>query len=216
MHKDTQNKEDKPLILYGYGAYGVSLETDFNTACFPLLDRGFTIALPHTRGGMDLGQEWYLSGKMLQKKNTFIDYLCVAEHLIATGYTQKGKIIGCGGSAGGMLMGVVANEKPDLFASIIAQVPFVDVLTTMLDESLPLTTSEYNEWGNPSDKTYYDYIKSYSPYDNVRKQPYPAMLVTAGISDTRVTYWEPAKWVVKLRDCNTGNKPILLHMNFDS
>ena len=216
MHKDTVKKSDKPLILYGYGAYGVSLETDFNTNYFPLLDRGFTIALPHIRGGMDLGQEWYLNGKMLKKKNTFKDYLCVADHLVKNGYTQNGNIIGCGGSAGGMLMGVVANERPDLFASIIAQVPFVDVLTTMLDEDLPLTTSEYNEWGNPSDKAYYEYIKSYSPYDNVKEQAYPAMLVTAGIADTRVTYWEPTKWVAKLRDNNTNHKPILLHMNFDS
>ena len=216
MRKETLKKEVKPLILYGYGAYGVSLETDFNANYLPLLDRGFTIALPHIRGGMDLGQEWYLSGKMLKKKNTFDDYICVAEHLIANNYTQKGKIIGFGGSAGGLLMGVVANSNPGLFAGIIAQVPFVDVLTTMLDDSLPLTTSEYNEWGNPNNKTYYDYIKSYSPYDNVCKQDYPAMLVTAGIADTRVTYWEPAKWVAKLREHNTGNKPILLHMDFDS
>lgn len=216
MHKDTPQKPEKPLILYGYGAYGVSTETDFNSNYFPLLDRGFTVALPHIRGGMDLGQDWYLNGKMLKKKNTFIDYLCAAEYLIANAYTKKGQIIGCGGSAGGLLMGVVANKRPELFAGIIAQVPFVDVLTTMLDEDLPLTTSEYNEWGNPQNKIYYDYIKSYSPYDNVSKQEYPAMLVTAGIADTRVTYWEPAKWVAKLREHNTGSKPILLHMNFDS
>ncbi|MFK7825846.1 MAG: S9 family peptidase [Oligoflexales bacterium] len=216
MHKDTLDKPVKPLILYGYGAYGVSLETDFNANYLPLLDRGFTLALPHIRGGMDLGQEWYLNGKMLKKKNTFDDYLSVAEHLVVNDYTQKGKIIGCGGSAGGLLMGVAANTNPGLFAGIIAQVPFVDVLTTMLDESLPLTTSEYNEWGNPNNKEYYEYIKSYSPYDNVCKQDYPAMLVTAGIADTRVTYWEPAKWVAKLREHNTGSKPILLHMNFDS
>ena len=216
IHKDNINKPDNPAFVYAYGAYGEVLEADFNSYFFSLLDRGFVVALVHVRGGADLGQKWYHQGKLLHKKNTFADYITATKYLISNSYTIAGKVIAYGGSAGGMLMGVVANECPQLYASIIAEVPFVDVLTTMLDDSLPLTTLEYNEWGNPNMIEYYQYIKSYSPYDNIKKQVYPSMLVLSGFSDTRVTYWEPAKWVAKLRHYNSGNRPILLKMNFDT
>ena len=211
-----QIHEAPPLLLCAYGAYGISKEVEFDGGYFPLLDRGFTDAIAHVRGGMELGQNWYLQGKLLKKENTFNDYIDCTQYLIEQQYVKKGNIIGYGGSAGGLLMGAVANRMPSLFLGFIAQVPFVDVLTTMLDKDLTLTTSEFNEWGNPEDKIYYEYIKSYSPYDNVTSQEYPSLFVTAGINDCRVPYWEPSKWIAKLRKYNTGKEPILLHVNLDS
>jgi oligopeptidase B len=181
-----------------------------------LVNRGFIFAIAHIRGGMEMGWDWYENGKLLNKRNTFNDFIDCAEYLVAEGYTARGRIAAAGGSAGGMLMGAVVNERPDLFGCVAAHVPFVDVLNTMLDDTLPLTTMEYNEWGNPNDEEYYRYMRTYSPYDNVLEQDYPPMLVTAGISDPRVTYWEPAKWVAKLRTMRTDDKPLLLKTHMDS
>ena len=192
------------------------MESEFGSGRLSLVDRGFIFAVAHLRGGMEMGWDWYEGGKLLQKKNTFTDYIACAEHLISEGYTTKGNIVAAGGSAGGMLMGAVANLRPDLFRAIVAQVPFVDVLNTMLDDTLPLTTMEYNEWGNPNERAFYDYIKTYSPYDNVRPQAYPAMLITGGISDPRVTYWEPAKWTARLRDTKTDDNLLLLKIHMES
>ncbi len=205
-----------PLYLYGYGSYGLTMEASFGISALSLVDRGFVFAIAHIRGGMEMGWDWYENGKLLKKRNTFHDFIDCAEHLIAQGYTSAGRIAAAGGSAGGMLMGAVVNERPDLFGCVVAHVPFVDVLNTMLDDSLPLTTMEYNEWGNPNDAEYYRYMRTYSPYDNVRRQAYPAMLVTGGISDPRVTYWEPAKWVARLRDLRTDENPLLLKIHMDS
>jgi len=204
------------LYLYGYGSYGIVVDSDFSSVRLSLVDRGYIFATAHIRGGMDLGWDWYEGGKLLNKKNTFTDFIACAEHLIDEGYTAKGRIVASGGSAGGMLMGAVVNLRPDLFKAVIADVPFVDVLNTMLDDTLPLTTMEYNEWGNPNDRRSYDYIKSYSPYENVRRQDYPHMLITGGISDPRVTYWEPAKWTAQLRDLKTDNNLLLLKIHMDS
>lgn len=214
--KDTPLDGSAPLYLYGYGSYGLIIESDFGSARLSLVDRGYIFAIAHVRGGMDLGWDWYEDGKLLNKKNTFTDFIACAEHLIGEGYTMKGRIVASGGSAGGMLMGAVVNMRPDLFKAVIADVPFVDVLNTMLDNTLPLTTMEYNEWGNPEDQPFYDYIKSYSPYDNVRPQDYPHMLVTGGISDPRVTYWEPAKWTAQLRESKTDDNLLLLKIHMDS
>jgi oligopeptidase B len=214
--KDTQLDGSAPLYLYGYGSYGLIIESDFGSARLSLVDRGYIFAIAHVRGGMDLGWDWYEDGKLLNKKNTFTDFIACAEHLIGEGYTMKGRIVASGGSAGGMLMGAVVNMRPDLFKAVIADVPFVDVLNTMLDNTLPLTTMEYNEWGNPEDRPFYDYIKSYSPYDNVRPQDYPHMLVTGGISDPRVTYWEPTKWTAQLRESKTDDNLLLLKIHMDS
>ena len=216
MLKGTPVDGSAPLYLYGYGSYGLTMEASFGITALSLVDRGFVFAIAHIRGGMEMGWDWYENGKLLKKRNTFHDFIDCAEHLIAQGYTSAGRIAAAGGSAGGMLMGAVVNERPDLFGCVVAHVPFVDVLNTMLDDSLPLTTMEYNEWGNPNDAEYYRYIRTYSPYDNVRRQPYPAMLVTGGISDPRVTYWEPAKWVAKLRDMRTDENPLLLKIHMDS
>ena len=216
MLKGTPVDGSAPLYLYGYGSYGLTMEASFGITALSLVDRGFMFAIAHIRGGMEMGWDWYENGKLLKKRNTFHDFIDCAEHLIAQGYTSAGRIAAAGGSAGGMLMGAVVNERPDLFGCVVAHVPFVDVLNTMLDDSLPLTTMEYNEWGNPNDAEYYRYIRTYSPYDNVRRQPYPAMLVTGGISDPRVTYWEPAKWVAKLRDMRTDENPLLLKIHMDS
>jgi len=214
--KDTPLDGSAPLYLYGYGSYGLIIESDFGSARLSLVDRGYIFAIAHVRGGMDLGWDWYEDGKLLNKKNTFTDFIACAEHLIKEGYTTKGRIVASGGSAGGMLMGAVANMRPDLFKAIIADVPFVDVLNTMLDNTLPLTTMEYNEWGNPEDRRFHDYIKSYSPYDNVKSQDYPHMLITGGISDPRVTYWEPAKWTAQLRESKTDDNLLLLKIHMDS
>ncbi|MDA0264923.1 MAG: S9 family peptidase [Chloroflexi bacterium] len=214
--KETPLDGSAPLYLYGYGSYGIVVDSNFGSARLSLVDRGFIFAVAHVRGGMDLGWDWYEEGKLLKKRNTFTDFIACAEHLIAQNYTQRGRIIASGGSAGGMLMGAVANLRPDLFKALVADVPFVDVLNTMLDDTLPLTTMEYNEWGNPQVKDYYDYIKTYSPYDNVKRQDYPHMLITGGISDPRVTYWEPAKWAARLRDSKTDDNLLLLKIHMDS
>ena len=216
MRRGTERDGTAPLYLYGYGSYGLTMEASFGIAALSLVNRGVIFAIAHIRGGMEMGWDWYESGKLLQKRNTFNDYIDCAELLIAEGYTSAGRIAGAGGSAGGMLMGAVVNERPELFGCVAAHVPFVDVLNTMLDDTLPLTTMEYNEWGNPNEAEYYHYIRSYSPYDNVRAQAYPPMLVTGGISDPRVTYWEPAKWVARLRDTRTDDNPLLLKIHMDS
>ena len=200
---------NNPLLLSGYGSYGVSSMPDFNQLNISLLDRGFIVATAHIRGGREMGQEWYDDGRMLHKKNTFTDFITCAEHLIAEKYTSTAKLAVEGGSAGGLLMGAVTNMRPDLFKCVIASVPFVDVINTMLDESIPLTTGEFEEWGNPKNKKYYDYMKSYSPYDNVEAKAYPHMLVTAGYNDAQVGYWEPAKWVAKLRELKTDTNMLL-------
>ncbi len=201
-----------PLLLYGYGAYGHSLSASFDEDALSLVDRGFVYALAHVRGGTDKGWRWYEDGKLDRKPHTFSDFITVARHLIATGHTRSGAIVAQGASAGGLLMGVIANEAPQLFAGVIAGVPFVDVLHTMLRDDLPLTPPEWLEWGNPlEDAKVYDRLASYSPYDNIRAQSYPAILSIAGVTDPRVTYWEPLKWVAKLRAAMTGGGPVLLH-----
>lgn len=208
---DGQN----PTYLYSYGSYGISTDPDFNASVIALLKRGFVYAIAHIRGGEEMGREWYDNGKLLNKRHTFEDFIATGEHLVKSGFTSPDKLVIEGGSAGGLLMGAVSNMRPDLFKSVIADVPFVDALNTMLDPSLPLTVIEYEEWGNPNVKAYYDYIKTYSPYDNVKAQNYPNMLVLAGLNDPRVKYWEPAKLVAKLRTVKTDNNMLLLktHMN---
>lgn len=203
----------RPMLLYSYGSYGMSSDPAFSTARLSLLERGVGYAIAHIRGGADLGRHWYEDGKFLKKKNTFSDFVAAAKHLIDRGYTSSRQLGIMGGSAGGLLMGAVINLRPELFCAAVARVPFVDTLTTMLDDSLPLTPIEYDEWGNPQDKTYYEYIKSYSPYDNVAAKAYPHLLVTAGLNDPRVTYWEPAKWVAKLRALKTDTNLVLLETN---
>ena len=216
MRQDTPADGTAPLYLYGYGSYGLTMEASFSVSALSLVNRGFVFAIAHIRGGMEMGWDWYENGKLLNKRNTFNDFIDCAEHLVAEGFTSAGRIAAAGGIAGGMLMGAVVNERPDLFGCVVAHVPFVDVLNTMLDDTLPLTTMEYNEWGNPNDAEYYRYMSTYSPYDNVREQDYPPMLVTGGISDPRVTYWEPAKWVARLRATRTDNNPLLLKIHMDS
>ena len=204
-----------PVVLYGYGSYGYSIESIFRSSRLSLLDRGFAYAIAHIRGGEELGRNWYEDGKMLNKKNTFYDFIDCGEYLVSENYTSPNNMFALGGSAGGLLVGAVVNYRPDLFKGVIAAVPFVDVITTMLDESIPLTTSEYDEWGNPNEKEYYDYMLSYSPYDQVEEKDYPAILVTTGLHDSQVQYWEPAKWVAKLRDMKTDDNLLLLKTNMD-
>ena len=211
--KDTKLGPTTPLLLYGYGSYGNSMDPYFSSTRLSLLDRGFVFAIAHIRGGEEMGRQWYEDGKLLKKKNTFNDFIDCAEYLIAKKYTSKDNLFGMGGSAGGLLMGAVINMRPDLWKGVIAAVPFVDVVTTMLDETIPLTTGEFDEWGNPKNKEYYDYIKTYSPYDNIEAKDYPAMMVTTGLHDSQVQYWEPAKWVAKLRDMKTDNNPLVMHCN---
>ncbi len=199
-----------PLLLHGYGAYGASVEPVFNGTVLPLVDRGFIYAIAHVRGGQELGRGWYDAGRMLHKRNTFEDFIAVAEELVRRGYTRPDRLTAQGASAGGLLMGVVANERPDLFRALVADVPFVDVVNTMLDPSLPLTAQEWEQWGNPARLEEYHYLRGYSPYDNVRPQAYPWMLVTAALHDSQVMYWEPAKWVARLRATATGPAPLLL------
>ena len=206
MVKDGGN----PLFLYAYGSYGSSSDPGFSSSRLSMLDRGFIYAIAHIRGGQEMGRYWYDQGKLLHKKNTFTDFIACAEHLVAEKYTSSDKLVINGGSAGGLLMGAVTNMRPDLFRAVIANVPFVDVINTMLDASIPLTVTEYEEWGNPNEKEYYDYMKSYSPYDNVEAKDYPNILVTAGLNDPRVQYWEPAKWTAKLRALKTDNNVLLL------
>jgi oligopeptidase B len=199
-----------PLYLYGYGAYGESLDPWFSHARLSLLDRGVAFAIAHVRGGGELGEAWYRAGKQEHKHNTFSDFIACAEHLIDNGFTTSAQLAISGGSAGGLLIGAVLNQRPELFGAAIAEVPFVDVLNTMLDPDLPLTVTEYDEWGNPEDPEVYERIKAYAPYENVTAQAYPAMLVIAGYNDSRVQYWEAAKWVAKLRTIKTDNNPLLL------
>lgn len=215
-HKDTPKSEKTPLLLYGYGSYGHTVDASFSSVRLSLLDRGFIYAIAHIRGGEYLGRGWYENGKMLKKKNTFYDFIDVAKFLIKENYTSSNHLYAMGGSAGGLLMGVVINEEPELFNGIVAQVPFVDVVTTMLDESIPLTTGEYDEWGNPNDKEYYEYMKSYSPYDNITEKCYPNILVTTGLHDSQVQYWEPAKWVSKLRDLKKDNNVLIFKTDMTS
>jgi oligopeptidase B len=202
-----------PCFLYGYGSYGISMPAGFGFSRLALLDRGFVFVIAHIRGGGELGEPWREAGRMMQKQNTFDDFIACAEFLIREKYTSKDRLAIEGGSAGGMLMGAVVNQRPDLFRVAIAQVPFVDVLNTMLDASLPLTTSEYIEWGNPNEKAAYDYMKTYSPYDNVKRQNYPAMLVRTGLNDSQVPYWEGAKFTAKLRAMKTDSNDLLLKTN---
>jgi len=213
--KGMERNGNNPLVLYGYGSYGASMDPYFSSVRLSLLDRGFVYAIAHIRGGEEMGRQWYEDGKLLKKKNTFTDFISCAEFLVAEKFTSEEKIFAMGGSAGGLLVGAVANMAPDLFKGIIAAVPFVDVVTTMMDESIPLTTGEYDEWGNPNEKEYYDYMLSYSPYDNVEAKNYPAMLVTTGLHDSQVQYWEPAKWVAKMRDVKTDENLLLLWVNMD-
>jgi len=212
INKDITN----PLLLYGYGSYGFSYPPSFRLERLSLLDRGFIFAIAHIRGGSEMGREWYENGKLLKKKNTFYDFIDCAEYLIKKKYTDSNKLFIAGGSAGGLLIGAVINMRPDLFKGAIAEVPFVDVVTTMLDPSIPLTTSEYDEWGNPNDKEYYDYMLSYSPYDNIEAKNYPNILVTTALHDSQVQYWEPAKYVAKLRDLKTDNNLLLLYTNMEA
>jgi oligopeptidase B len=205
-----------PLLLYGYGSYGISIDASFSSVRLSLLDRGFIYVIAHIRGGQELGRQWYEDGKMLNKLNTFNDYIDCAEYLIANNYTSTEGLFAMGGSAGGLLMGAVMNMRPELFKGVVAVVPFVDVVTTMLDDSIPLTTGEYDEWGNPNEEVYYNYMLSYSPYDNVKTMNYPSMLVMTGLHDSQVQYWEPAKWVAKLREHKTDNNLLLLHTNMSA
>ena len=207
---------NNPALLYGYGSYGATVDATFSSNRFSLLDRGFVFAIGHIRGGTDMGRDWYEDGKMLNKKNTFTDFIACAEHLIKEGFTSSQKLAIMGGSAGGLLVGACATMRPDLFKAIICKVPFVDVVTTMNDPTIPLTTLEYDQWGNPADKEYYEYMLSYSPYDNIRATEYPHMLITTGLNDPRVAYWEPAKFAAKLRELKTDDNLIVLYTNYDS
>ncbi|MDC7993678.1 S9 family peptidase [Altibacter sp. HG106] len=207
---------ENPLLQYAYGSYGSTIDPYFSVARLSLLDRGFIYAIAHVRGGQYLGRQWYEDGKLLKKKNTFTDFVDVSNFLIEEKYTSPEHLYASGGSAGGLLMGAVVNMAPELYNGVVAAVPFVDVVTTMLDDSIPLTTGEYDEWGNPNDSTYYQYIKSYSPYDNVAAKNYPNILVTTGLHDSQVQYWEPAKWVAKLRELKTDDNILLLHTNMEA
>lgn len=214
--KDTTPSAQTPLLLYGYGSYGHTIDATFSSVRLSLLDRGFIFAIAHIRGGEYLGREWYETGKLLHKKNTFYDFIDAAEFLVQQAYTSESHLYAMGGSAGGLLVGSVMNQAPHMFHGIVAQVPFVDVVTTMLDEDIPLTTGEFDEWGNPKDKIYYEYMKSYSPYDNVTAQAYPHLLVTTGYHDSQVQYWEPAKWVAKLRNLKTDQHLLIFKTDFSS
>ncbi len=214
--KGLEKNGDNPLLLYGYGSYGASMNASFSSVRLSLLDRGFVYAIAHIRGGQEMGRYWYDEGKLLKKKNTFTDFIDCAEHLIAEKFTNPDMLFAEGGSAGGLLMGAIVNMQPDLFKGVTAAVPWVDVITTMLDPNVPLTTSEYDEWGDPNKKEYYDYMLSYSPYDNVEAKDYPAMLVTTGLHDSQVQYFEPAKWVAKLRALKTDKNILLLDTDMES
>ena len=208
-HKDTPKSAKTPLLLYGYGSYGHTVDASFSNVRLSILDRGFIYAIAHIRGGEYMGRGWYEDGKMLNKKNTFFDFIDAAKFLVDENYTSTRHLYAMGGSAGGLLMGAIINYEPELFHGIVAQVPFVDVVTTMLDETIPLTTGEFDEWGNPKDREYYDYIKSYSPYDNIEAKAYPNILITTGLHDSQVQYWEPAKWTAKLRDLKTDQNLLI-------
>lgn len=214
--KDLKKDGQNPALLYSYGSYGYSSDVYFSASMFSLIDRGFVYGIAQIRGGSDLGEQWYEDGKLLNKKNTFTDFISCSELLINEGYTSANKLAAMGGSAGGLLMGAIANMRPELYQTIVAQVPFVDVINTMLDDTLPLTTGEYEEWGNPNNEEYYNYILSYSPYDNIKAQNYPNILVTGGINDSQVLFHEPTKYVAKLRSLKTDDNILVLHMNMDS
>jgi oligopeptidase B len=214
--RDFVRDGSAPLLQYAYGSYGLSMDPGFSSARFSLVDRGFVYAIAHIRGGQEMGRAWYDDGRLLHKKNSFADFIDVTHFLVDQGYAGRDQVFAMGGSAGGLLMGAIANISPQDYRGIVAQVPFVDVVTTMLDDSIPLTTNEYDEWGNPQDGTSYDYMLSYSPYDNVRAQAYPAMLVTTGLWDSQVQYYEPAKWVAKLRSLKTDRNPLLLHVDMEA
>ncbi|MFC4691683.1 S9 family peptidase [Dokdonia genika] len=215
-HKDTVLDGNAPLLQYAYGSYGSTIDPSFSSIRLSLLDRGFIYAIAHIRGGEYLGRKWYEDGKLLKKKNTFTDFIDVSKFLIAQNYTSSKHLYAYGGSAGGLLIGAVINMAPELYNGVIAAVPFVDLVTTMLDDTIPLTTGEYDEWGNPNDKEYYEYMKSYSPYDNAFAKAYPNILVTTGYHDSQVQYWEPAKWVAKLRENNISNNQIIFQCNMDA
>ena len=214
--KDMYKNGENPLLLYGYGSYGITNNASFSSVRLSLLDRGFVYAIAHIRGSQYLGREWYDDGKMFKKKNTFYDFIDSGKFLIKEGYSNDEKLFAMGGSAGGLLMGAVVNMEPKLFRGIVAGVPFVDVITTMLDEDIPLTTFEYDEWGNPNNKDSYDYMLSYSPYDQVEEKEYPAIFITTGYHDSQVQYFEPAKWIARLRDRRTNNEPLLMYCNMDA
>ena len=205
-----------PLLQYAYGAYGLSMDPVFSAARLSLLDRGFVFAIAHVRGGQEMGRGWYDTGRLLHKMNSFTDFIDVTHHLVREGYGHRSRVFGMGGSAGGLLIGAIANLSPQDYCALVAQVPFVDILTTMQDESIPLTSNEYDEWGNPAEKTAYDYMLGFSPYDNVRAQDYPAMLVTTGLWDSQVQYFEPAKWVAKLRTLKTDSNPLFLRVDMQA
>jgi oligopeptidase B len=214
--KTTARDGNNPLLLYGYGSYGISIDAAFSSPRLSLVDRGFIYAIAHIRGGQEMGRQWYEDGKLLKKKNTFEDFTAAAEFLVREKFTAPEKLFAMGRSAGGLLMGAISNMRPELFKGIVAEVPFVDVVTTMLDSSIPLTTGEYDEWGDPNRKEFYDYMLSYSPYDNVERKPYPAMLITGGLHDSQVQYWEPAKWAAKLRELKTDDNRLLLKTNMEA
>ncbi len=218
VYKKELFKKDgsNPLLVYGYGSYGITVDARFSSVRLSLLDRGFVYAIAHIRGGQYLGRNWYEDGKLMNKRNTFTDFISCTKHLQEEGFSRPKNTFAYGGSAGGLLMGAVVNMAPELYRGVIAAVPFVDVLTTMLDETIPLTTGEYDEWGNPNDSAAYAYMSTYSPYDNVREQHYPAMLVTTGLHDSQVQYWEPAKWVARLREMKRDNNPLLLYCNMET
>ena len=214
--KDMFNEGQNPLLLYGYGSYGITNSASFSSVRLSLLDRGFVYAIAHIRGSQYLGRPWYDDGKMFKKKNTFYDFIDAGKFLVKQGYVNENKLFAMGGSAGGLLMGAVSNMEPGLFQGIVAGVPFVDVITTMLDEDIPLTTFEYDEWGNPNNKDSYDYMLSYSPYDQVERKDYPAIFITTGYHDSQVQYFEPAKWIARLRDMRTNKEPLLMYCNMDA
>jgi oligopeptidase B len=213
LKKGARLDGSSPLLLYAYGSYGATTEATFISNMFSLVDRGVIYAIAHVRGGQEMGRDWYDSGKMMKKKNTFNDFIDVAEYLVRNSYTKPDRLVANGGSAGGLLMGVVANMRPDLFKAIVADVPFVDVINTMLDGTLPLTAQEWEQWGNPQNAEAFAYLRSYSPYDNIEKKAYPWLLVTTSLNDSQVMYWEPAKWVAKLRAMKTDTHPLYLKTN---
>jgi oligopeptidase B len=213
LRRGTPLDGNRPLLLYGYGSYGITVEPTFNSNVLSLVDRGFIYAIAHIRGGQEMGRPWYDDGKMLKKLNTFTDFIAVAEELIRRRYTRPELLVANGGSAGGLLMGVVANQRPELFRAIVADVPFVDVINTMLDATLPLTAQEWEQWGNPQIAEQYAYMRQYSPYDNLRAQAYPWLLVMTSLNDSQVMYWEPAKWVAKLRARKTDAHPLYFKIN---
>ena len=214
--KGFKKDGNQPLLLYGYGSYGMSMDAYFSSQRLSLLDRGFAFAIAHIRGGQEMGRDWYENGKLLKKKNTFYDFIDCGKFLISRGYTSPDHLYAMGGSAGGLLMGAVINMEPKLWNGVVAQVPFVDVINTMLDETIPLTTGEYDEWGNPNNKAFFEYILSYSPYDNIKAQDYPSLLITTGLHDSQVQYWEPAKWTAKLRELKTDTNDLFLVTNMDT